>query len=409
MKRILIVAFHFPPSSGAAVQRVFSLCDDLYDFDWEPLVLTARSSAYDGVEFSQKVPDRVQENVVRAIAFDVFRHLSIKGKHFGALAALDRWTSWIFDAIYEGRKIIEKQRPDIIMSTTPIPSANIIAHYLSKKFSIPWVSDYQDPLSYHYAELGGLEAKMQKYVDNLTIKHCAAAIFATENAKDSYIQKFGEKVGEKFHVVENGYVEENWEKVKTHSSSGGVIDPNKTSLFYSGVLYPDGRDPSNLFKAIRSLKINKIIDFNSFELVFQGVHEEGYSNTLRNMDIDDLVKFTPAVPYLDSLACMRSAQILLVIQGDIFNLQVPGKIYEYIRAGKPILTLTPFDSATAKVAKKYPGGYIAEEEKEIERLLERLIKDGHRNYDYSEMTNYSRHQKNKEFVAVFNEITKCNV
>lgn len=408
MKRILIITFHFPPSSGAAVQRVLKLCEDLHELGWEASVLTAKEKAYDGLEFSQRIPERIRHNVVRAVAFDVLRHLSIKGKHISALAALDRWTSWVIDAIHKGRKLVEQQRPDIIMSTTPIPSANIIAYYLSRKYNIPWVADYQDPFSYHYRELGFFELKVQKYVDELTMKHCTAATFATENAKNRYIQIFGRRRGRGVHVVENGYVEENWERVKAYTSCDDVVDPEKITLFYSGVLYPDGRDPSNLFKAIRALKIKKIINGTFFELVFQGVQKEKYTSTVKAMEIDDIVKFTPSVPYLYSLACMSNAQILLVIQGELFNLQVPGKIYEYIRARKPIIALTPACSATAKVAEKYPGGHVVENEKEIEEVLGLLIKNRAESYEYHEVSGYSRHEKNKQFSAIFDEIIGYN-
>lgn len=409
MKKILIIAFHFPPSSGAAVQRILSLCEDLPKFGWKVTVLTAKISAYGALDFSQEIPTNELEGLFRAWAIDAQRHLSIKGKHLGILSILDRWSSWIVDAVLKGRRIVKKQKIDIIMSTTPIPSANIIANYLSQKFDIPWIADFQDPFSYHYAEIGKLNKKIQQYVDNLTVKNCSAAVFATEDAKQSYVKKFDLCYRSKYNVVQNGFNDKIWKEVNKHTKKfDDIIDSNKINVLYSGVLYPNGRDPSNFFKALRSLKIRNIINNTNFEVIFQGSEGDSYRELIEILKIDDIVKFTPAVSYIDSLCCMKKAQILIVIQGDVFNLQVPGKIYEYIRAGKLILSLTPQCSATAKVTLSYPGGYVAETESEIIDLLHHLIDMHPCSIDFPDVVNYSRQKRNREFVEIFNGFLETN-
>ena len=72
---------------------------------------------------------------------------------------------------------------------------------------------------------------------------------------------------------------------------------------------------------------------------------------------------------------MQSVDALLVLQGEIFNNQIPGKVYEYVRSKRPIIALTHKDGATAKLCHEVPHAYIADmnDPSSIKLTLQKLL------------------------------------
>jgi hypothetical protein len=103
MKKILMIAFHFPPFSGSSgVQRTLRFVQHFPALGWQPLVLSAQALAFEKTspDLLSEVPESVL--VERAFALDTARHLQIKGRYLGWMARPDRWVSWQFDAVRRG-------------------------------------------------------------------------------------------------------------------------------------------------------------------------------------------------------------------------------------------------------------------------------------------------------------------
>ena len=126
-KRLLMLAYHFPPLAGSSgIQRTLRFAKYLREFDWEPLILTAHPRAYERVNASD-MNDVLPGTVVRrAFALDTSRHLAIARRYPAALARPDRWISWAVGAIPAGLAMIRKYKPSVIWSTYPIATAHVI-------------------------------------------------------------------------------------------------------------------------------------------------------------------------------------------------------------------------------------------------------------------------------------------
>lgn len=406
--KILMVAFDYPPSKSVAGQRTLRMTQYLPEFGWEPIILTAKPTAYDGLDYSQEIPSHMENKIFRTLALDVDRHLSIKGKHFNWMKMVDRWSTWIPGAILQGLRIIKQHKPDVIWSTYPTASAHIVANILAKKSQIPLVVDYQDPLAYIHKEVPKLKMKLGEMVDKAVLSRCSSAIFATEQAKNAYIQYYNIQNIEKFKSIENGFDESNFllaSSLCTNKQS--IFASSKFSLYYSGVLYPDGRDPIPTFEAIARLYKEKIISEDNFELIFQGAGDgKQYAKELNTLNISRLVSFIPPVPFLDSIKNMLDATALLLIQDEIFHLQVPGKLFEYIRAMKPVLVASPANSATGQVAKNAQCGEIAHSCEQIYQVLNRWLEQVPTLDNNRDIENFSRYEKAKQLSQILNEISK---
>src|SRR5437764_13029962 len=103
MKRVLMIAFQFPPFAGSsAVQRTLRFVRYLPEFGWEPLVLTANPRAYERTSQDQ-IADIPRGTVVeRAFCLDTARHLGLFRRYPASLARPDRWISWCLGPVLAG-------------------------------------------------------------------------------------------------------------------------------------------------------------------------------------------------------------------------------------------------------------------------------------------------------------------
>ena len=369
-----MVAFEFPPSNGASVPRIESFYRYLKLWGWKVVVLTANARAYQ--RFNAEYKDSNDDLIYRAFALDVPRHLSVKGKYLSSLERPDRWgLTWVPSAIHVGKKLIKKYNPDVIWSSSPIPSTHHIAGKLAAKANIPWIADYRDPFHYMNDSAGATLDKIQARIDRHTLENAQKLTFATEQVKQLYCDKYGDMVASKSSVIENGFDEMNFEKLKTMKAPPSPFDDNKFSLYYSGVLYTHGRDPLPIFNALASLQREGQISESNFELVFQGAGDgKDFQSSLNELGIEKLVKFVSPVPFLNALWNMMTCNALLLIQDERFNKQIPGKLYEYLRTQKPLLVKSPKGSATQSLANNYEGVFSCYIESEAKSAISTLIK-----------------------------------
>jgi glycosyltransferase involved in cell wall biosynthesis len=372
-KTLLMIAFEFPPSNGASVPRIESFYRYLKAWGWKVIVLTAKPHAYTNI--NTEYADSTEDLVYRTMALDVQRQLSFKGKYLEAMATPDRWgLTWIPSAIVKGRKLVKQYQPDVIWSSSPTPSTHYIANHLSQKFNIPWAADYRDPFHYMNGSAGKWLDKFHKKIDQTTLKNATHLTFATTGVKNLYVDKYKSLIDQKNTVIENGYDEANFEKLKLLQDTSTPFDDNKFTLYYSGVLYPNGRDPVPVFKALSELQKQNKIDETNFELVFQGAGAgEEFKEVLTQLNIQSLIKFITPVSFIKALNNMTHASALLLIQDKRFNKQIPGKVYEYLRTNRPLLVKADIEGETYKLASQFKAVYTGTSSEELQKSLQGLI------------------------------------
>lgn len=350
-KRVLIVAYHFPPvkvSSG--IQRTLKFCTYLREHGWDPLVLTITPSAYETTSQDQlkEIPDDVI--VERAFGLDTSRHLAIAGKYFHWMAQPDRWISWWPGAVWTGMRMIKRYKPAAIMSTFPIATAHRIGLSLQKRSGLPWIADFRDSMTEPGYPRDPLTWKIQRKLEEEVVRHCTKAVFTTEPTKQMYAERYPEYPESRWAVVENGFDEENFQNAEAELEPAPLGSPGQITLVHSGVLYPQERDPRPFFAALGALKRSGSIDSKGLRITLRATgSDDFYRPMITELGIDDIVKLEPVVAYRDALQEMLRADGLLLFQGSVCNHQIPAKIYEYYRAGKPILALVDPAGITAEM------------------------------------------------------------
>jgi len=398
MRKVLLIAQEYPPAKGAGVERTFALSRDLQDFGWQPIVLTMKPRAYDMFDTSRKIPHDLVPYVFRAFSFNAARDFSLAGKYPGILSIPDRWSSWFFDGYRTGYNLISQYQPQLIWSTFPVATSHLIALFLKKRSGLPWVCDFRDPMPFHYSKCLSLQKKAFQWIDARSVQQADASVFVTNHMKQLYAKSYP-NFTKKFHIIENGYNEENYKNIK--------IEEKKPDGFFrmlhSGTISEERRNPRVVFDALKILKQESKISSDRFVFIFRGVNNPEYFEKLADMsDVSDLIQFLPDTDYANSLQEMFTVDALVAIQGEIYKNQIPGKIYEYIRAKKPILAISSTDSAVGQFIEQFEFGLVGNSPAAIAEHIEKIMNGSLR--VECEVERFSRYSRAKEFAKLFDSL-----
>jgi len=347
-----MIAYHFPPLAGSSgVQRTLRFAQALPSLGWQPLVLSAHPRAYPSTSddlLGEIPPDWV---VQRAFALDTARDLSVLGRYPAWLARPDRWLSWRLDARRLGLQMIKRYRPALIWSTFPIATAHLIGADLQRLSGLPWVADFRDPMAHdEYPRDPKIWASYRR-VEQIVFERARHCTFTTPGALAYYRQRYPQRAAD-ISLLENGYDEPSFLAAeKKLAMAGAAAAPEgPLVLLHSGIVYPWERDPRALFEALARLAKQGSLGPGQLRLRFRGsAHEQDLAQMARAAGVSDFIELCPPLPYEDALAEMMSADALLLLQAANCNTQVPAKLYEYLRAGRPILALTDAAGDTAAI------------------------------------------------------------
>ena len=364
---------------------------------WQPLIVTASENIYHRRDDTLKVLPEVAQHVVKAYCHDAAKTYAIKGRYFQWMTLPDRYWPWYFDAVKQASKVIERENPDVIWSTYPVLTAHWIARKLQKKYDIPWVADFRDPLQCRYDQSAQRYAWLKKLMEKSVIKHADKIAFTSNRAVNLYRKLYPDEDPAKFITIENGYY------LSGDLARITPVTRQRFQLLYSGSLYVNGRDPMQLFIALSQLKKQNFISQDNFILTFRPGKISTFQALLSELNISELVEFLPSTSFDGAVAEMKQASATVLIQDEIFHRQIPGKIYDYISVKRPILAITPKDSATADLIAGLTFGVSAWGIDEIATSLKSMLDN---DIDCSaDVERYSRKVKTKELVDVFNNIS----
>jgi hypothetical protein len=417
-KRVLMIAYHYPPCAvSSGQQRTLSFSRDLPKYGWEPIVLTASSNAYSRVGSDQLADIPPSLEVVRAWAFDTVRHLSFNGRYPGWLAVPDPWVSWFADATLSGLRFILKNKPQALWSTYPLATAHLIALVLHRLTGIPWIADFRDPMNEMdpvTRERWPKDPKIwwaRDWIERHTIANCSRAVLVTQGALRIYSERYPELPASRWALIANGYSEESFAAAellhKENRPQGGKI-----TLLHSGVLYPSpDRNPGQFFAAIAGLREAGKISSENLQVVLRASSSEDlYHRQIREHQIEDIVTLEPPVAYNRALSEMLSVDGLLVFQGHDSNPAIPAKLYEYIRARRPIFAMVDDHGETAALLRKTEIGTLVPLDSK-ERITAGLLQflDQIRNgcapvAEDEEIERHSRRHKALELARLLDEV-----
>lgn len=408
--KVLCVTYQFPPIAGPATQRHLRFITRLSEFDWIPVILTVRpEKAAEYVMLEEHSLNEEIRNFIqyRANSFNPMEYfLAIKNKNSrekhrsnspadnankpdrhkeltssqpskfqmvkDALSELfrvpDMMNGWIPFAVFEGFRAMRKHQCRAIYASGGPWSALLVGYFLSTLSRKPLICDFRDPWlrnPYRKKKSSYID-RFESYLEQKVVGKSRFVIANTEKLLSDFRSHYPQEPMEKFVHISNGYDERLFKTDNIESPT----DAGRFVIRHVGSLYGP-RAPVALLNVISTLKNKGVLSADNFSLEFIGrVNADCLTaESLRQLGIQDLVKLTAPVPHKEAIKAILTARALLIVQPDT-DLQIPGKLFEYIAARKPVIALA-CSGATADLVHLEKLGMVAEpnDEDAIEDIL----------------------------------------
>ena len=430
MKKVLIITYYWPPSGGAGVQRWLKFVKYLREFGWEPIVYTPENPEAPAIDNSlqKDVPKNI--TILKTKIWEPYNlyksfigqkksdkinagFLSEKKKP-GLAEKISVWIRgnwfipdarkfWIKPSVNFLSDYLKKNQVDAIVSTGPPHSMHLIALGIKKKLNIPWLADFRDPWTnidfYDKLKLSKSSDAKHKKLELEVLKNADKVVAVSWHwAKD--FQKIHNREVE---VITNGFDEDDF-----HFED--MKPDEKFSISHIGAMNKD-RNPHQFWKALSELLNENPVLKNDLKIRLIGKND---ITVIQSIEENNLSEFTETISYLphnEVLKQICTSQLLLLPLNDTPNILgiIPGKIFEYLAARRPVFTIGNPEGDSARIIRETNAGITCdfnEKEKmktELNRFYE-LYKNKNLKVSSSDFAKHSRKTKTAEMAAVLSSL-----
>ncbi|MDC1107161.1 glycosyltransferase [Prolixibacteraceae bacterium] len=372
-KRVLIITYYWPPCGGVAIFRPLMMAKHLKALGWDVVVYTAEEAFYPSYDYSTEVPSDI-EVIYGKIwePYKLFKKFAGRKKEDSSnpvyvrdkkLSWKDQLSIWIRGNLFipDARKYwikpsidrlssyLEEHPVDVVISTGPPHSSNMIGLGVSQQCGLPLLVDFQDPWTqvdyYKMLKISGWADKQHREME----RQLFAGANAITIASPSWAQDL-ESIGAKqVTPLLLGYEES--ELLGLQREETGF------QLVHAGILGYD-RSPITLIDVLSDLcKGNKAFA-TDLSILFAGVVDIGLKEYITYKGLDEHTEYTGNVEKRMALQYNMNASILLLPLNKADNVKgrIPGKLYENLRTGNPILCLGPQDSDVGHIIESCGAG-----------------------------------------------------
>ena len=375
MKKALIICYYWPPAGGPGVQRWLKFVKYLRDYNVEPVVYIPENADYPirdesllaeipkGITilenriwepyalaglFSKKETKKISSGIIKAEEKQNWLQklmLFVRGNLF----IPDARKFWVKPSVSYLSDYLSNNAVDCLITTGPPHSLHLIGLELKKKFKLPWIADFRDPwtsIGYHKKLKLTVKAQQKHEKLEFEVLNEATHILVTSPKTKT---DFSRLTQTPISSITNGFDEERVEQ--------SPLD-EKFSLAHIGSLLED-RNPMILWEVLAELK-QELPDFeHNLKIELIGRVGDSVIETIEKFGLKKNLEVPGYLSHQEALVKQRSAQLLLLLEIDSEETQViiPGKLFEYLAAQRPIIALGPKDSDVTDIIAKAKGGH----------------------------------------------------
>jgi glycosyltransferase involved in cell wall biosynthesis len=396
MKRVLIITYYWPPAGGGGVMRWLKMSKYLPDWGWQSVICTPEnpdSSVLDESLLQEVPPEAEILKVPIWEPYDLYRKLSGKPKSVkfkaghiseaakgswkdklavfirGNLLIPDPRVFWVKPAFRFLKKYLKEHPVDLIVSTGPPHSMHLVALKLKKHFPTPWLADFRDPWTeidfYHQLKLTWLADKIHHLLEKKVLINAGVVTVVSPDIKRTTEKLCGRTV----EVVYNGYDPEDFVDIEPVDNLFFVVSHfgafNRT------------RNPSALWKAMDELgdKLPAFKELLKIRLV--GQTDSNIVNELGHLGLSGQIEIIPHLNHKAGLKFLGQSAVLLLPLNDAPNAKgiLPGKMFEYLALGRPVLAIGPKESDCEEIILKTKAGFYCDfgDKEGLKASLEKLF------------------------------------
>ncbi len=375
MPRVLVVAYFFPPLGGAGVHRPVAWSRFLPECGWDVTVLASAAGGYfvDDVTLLETVPAKTE--VIRVAAPTAVtlwrRHLGHPGPAAGGpehgdrrrslsgrirrdnalrwLARLafipDSYRAWVGPAVRAGRARLARGDIDAVISTSPPESCHLVGELLAAESGtrrLPWIADFRDPwVGLHYrTPPTPLHARAHRRMERRVLVRADRVLCASRTHLRAVEDALGrEDARARVRFLPNGAELDAPEFVPRTGDGNRIV--------FTGTLV---ETPAMLrFLEAFARRLSDEPERRArLTLVIAGPYGEEYEARVGELALADVVRFLGPVPFAEQRRLQQEADVLLLVrnEGKGYEAMVPGKLYAYLAARRPIVAMVGTSEAS---------------------------------------------------------------
>ena len=369
-KKVLVITYYWPPAGGISVLRSLKIVKYLRDFGWEPIVFTHKTPQYPLIDHSnfKDIPDNITVLKKGSIEpFELFKKITkrrkddplqnilyIGDKKQNWLEKIAIWLRgnffipdaralWIKPSVRYLTKYLKENPVDAIFSDGPPHTNTLIACRVSQITNTPWLADFQDPWTQvdYYKDflISKWADKRHKKLEQECFRQSDKITIVTETWKRDL-----ESIGAKsVSVIPWGYDDEDYVGIKRNLSEKFVIS-------HTGILGID-RISEAFYKALSDL-CYEIPGFrDNLQVRLIGSVDYHLKEIVSLYGLNDSVEIIKHIPRRQALEEIFNSQVLFLLINKSHNAsgRMPAKLFEYLKAARPILCLGDAASDCSKI------------------------------------------------------------
>ena len=386
MRRVLVISYYWPPSGGSGVQRWVKFAKYLPALGWQPVVYTPSNPEAPATDESLEAEVRDIE-VIRTRIFEpyglyarFFRRDKAADPKVNAVDAgrrsrtgrLAMWLRgnlfipdpkcwWIGPSVRHLLKYLRRHPVDAIVSTGPPHSMHLIARALARKTGLPWLADFRDPWTkvfyFKHLALTACSRHRHERLERQVLADASLVVAVSPMVQDEFRTMTSTPV----ELVTNGYDEEDYAAAleKIPAGSGGLHPrPDQVSLFrltHTGLFARDGI-PTVLWEVLAEKTASDPVFKEKLRIVLVGKTDREVLDSLAAAGLKDHVTDLGYQEHAEAVARQLEADVLLLPlrKEPEYKAVLPGKLFEYIGARRPILGIGAPDGAMADILEDFP-------------------------------------------------------
>ena len=425
-RTVLFVAYHYPPMRSPGVERSAKFSRYLPEFGYRTQVVGtgAFGSPRDGVIRAWE-PLALYRRLFNPAARGqgpAATRTRTRGPLAGLSARARRWllvpdgqVTWLPGAALSALRWVRRHGADLICTTSPPASAHLLGRLLKAQTGLPWIADFRDawlydPLDPALLEMPG-RRELERRLEERVIADADAVIAATVTTADDFRARYPAEAA-KVRVVTNGFDPADEAPPPREAEPHGARDLGRLRLVHTGSFaysHP-GRAIEPLERALRRLVDTEPAWCDRLELVLVGELSPAEQAAMEPLAELGIVRLEGAVDRGAALAFQRRADALLLVDHPrpwpASN--APGKLFEYLAAGKPILALCGEGEVRRTVGELGAGLWAAPDQADaIEEALRRLWegwRQGTAPRAGAGLERFHRRELTRQLAACFDEV-----
>ena len=423
MKKVLIISYYWPPAGGPGVQRWLKFAKYLPEFGIEPVVYVPENPQYPIVDenLENQVPSDI--TVIKKKIFEPARIFSVFAKEKAReissgiisdetsqspLERIGLWIRgnffipdarvyWVGPSVRFLKKYLKENSIDTVITTGPPHSLHLIGMKLKEKLGVHWIADFRDPwtsIGYHKSlKLSNFASNRHRDLEAQVLTS-ADRIIVTSNLTRNEFAQITEKP---ITVITNGY---DVERRKD------VVRDSKFTVSHIGSLLSK-RNPSVLWQALSDMVKNVPMFADEFEMRLVGTVGQDVINSIKMYGLDKFTRLYGYVPHDKAVELQQSSQVLLLIEINSADTKciIPGKLFEYMVSGRPVIAIGPAGSDIASIVDETGIGIFADysERDKIRETLESWFSrylNGSLEVESGQISKYSRRSLTEQLSEV---------